>query len=122
MANTNSNMEITFLGIELIFSVLLAFLVIIAVYFLFNDRFIENAKEKYVFITGCDSGFGKMLAETLDQDGVNVFAACLTEQGETTLKEACSSKVKTLRLDVTKQDQISAALAFVEENLPKERG
>ena len=102
---------------------LFAFLVIIAVYFLFRpDRFIENVNEKCVLVTGCDSGLGKMLAETLDQHGARVYAACLTEQGEAALKQTCSSKLKTLRLDITKQEQISEAVAFVEENLPAEEG
>jgi hypothetical protein len=41
-----------------------------------------NPKGKVVVITGCDTGFGRMLAERLHRAGFTVIAACLTP-GET---------------------------------------
>ena len=35
----------------------------------------------YVLITGCDSGFGRMLATELDRRGIPVIACCLTQEG-----------------------------------------
>jgi short-subunit dehydrogenase involved in D-alanine esterification of teichoic acids len=34
-----------------------------------------------VFITGCDSGFGKELAIRMANRGMKVYAACLTDKG-----------------------------------------
>jgi len=41
---------------------------------------------KCVFITGCDSGFGRSLALRLDSKGVLVFAGCLTVEGASSLR------------------------------------
>ena len=35
--------------------------------------------KKAVLITGCDTGFGNLLAKRLANEGVTVFAACLTQ-------------------------------------------
>lgn len=44
-------------------------------------------------ITGCDTGFGNMLAKRLDKDGVKVFAGCLTESGAQKLKSETSDQL-----------------------------
>lgn len=41
----------------------------------------ENRKEFAVYITGCDTGFGKDLTFALASKGFVVFPACLTENG-----------------------------------------
>ncbi|VDO74559.1 unnamed protein product [Haemonchus placei] len=52
-------------------------------YFLLKRLILEHIyidrRGKYVFITGCDSGFGRLLALKLLEMGVNVFAGCYTE-------------------------------------------
>ncbi|PIO66540.1 hypothetical protein TELCIR_11746, partial [Teladorsagia circumcincta] len=52
-------------------------------YFLLKRLILEHIyidyRGKYVFITGCDSGFGRLLALKLLKMGVNVFAGCYTE-------------------------------------------
>ena len=78
--------------------------------------------EKYVFITGTDSGFGNLLAKQLDHMGFNVIAGCLTEKGETDLKKTCSSKLRTISLDVTKESSIANAVAEVNKCLPNGKG
>ncbi|XP_063743393.1 retinol dehydrogenase 1 isoform X2 [Eleginops maclovinus] len=62
---------------------------------------VEGFRQKHVFITGCDSGFGNLLARQLDGKGFLVLAACLTEKGAADLAAATSSRLKTLLLDVT---------------------
>ena len=42
----------------------------------------ESIRKKYVLITGCDSGFGREGAVMLDKIGLNVFATCMTREGE----------------------------------------
>ncbi|XP_067649598.1 retinol dehydrogenase 7-like [Haliotis asinina] len=77
---------------------------------------------RYVFITGCDTGFGNLLAKRLDFLGFNVFAACLSERGADELRKVSSARLKTLSLDVTKPDSIVKARATVEEQLPSNKG
>ena len=42
------------------------------------ERLMLDQRGKWVFITGCDSGFGKLLAKELLKSGVHVFAGCHT--------------------------------------------
>lgn len=73
---------------------------------------------KHVLITGCDSGFGQLLAKRLDGMGFNVFAACLTSSAAEVLHMTCSDRVTTLLLDVTEEKSIASAREFVEKRLP----
>ena len=41
----------------------------------------SHLQEKFIFITGCDSGFGNLLAKQLDLRGLKFLAACLSESG-----------------------------------------
>uniref|UniRef100_UPI00398E65CA dehydrogenase/reductase SDR family member 9-like n=1 Tax=Pristiophorus japonicus TaxID=55135 RepID=UPI00398E65CA len=70
---------------------------------------IEKLSDKYVFITGCDTGFGNLAAKVLDIDGFWVLAGCLTEEGAQDLKKKTSSRLKTIPLDITKSDSIKNA-------------
>ncbi|XP_049639980.1 retinol dehydrogenase 16-like [Suncus etruscus] len=72
--------------------------------------------DKYIFITGCDSGFGNLLAKQLDLRGLRVLAACLTENGAETLKAQTSNRLETVILDVTKSESIAAATQWVKEH------
>ena len=47
---------------------------------------LDQIINRHVLVTGCDSGFGNLLARKLDQIGCPVFAACLTEDGAKKLK------------------------------------
>ncbi|XP_061164013.1 retinol dehydrogenase 7-like [Saccostrea echinata] len=105
------------------------FLLIVGLYFLYKvyeyhkgKTSVENINNRYVLITGCDSGFGNALALLLDKKGVPVFAACLTEKGGTKLKNKTSSRLRVLQLDVTDQNSIHNAVEFVKHHLPKSSG
>ncbi|XP_059575310.1 retinol dehydrogenase 7 [Alligator mississippiensis] len=78
-----------------------------------EQQTVGNLPDKYVFITGCDSGFGHLLAKQLDGRGLRVLAACLTEQGAERLRQATSGRLQTVILDVTCSDSIAAATAWV---------
>ncbi|XP_038136170.1 retinol dehydrogenase 1 [Cyprinodon tularosa] len=69
--------------------------------------------QKHVFITGCDSGFGNLLARQLDRKGFKVIAGCLTEKGASDLAAVTSPRLKTLLLDVTDSASIRSAAEFV---------
>ncbi|XP_062612741.1 retinol dehydrogenase 7-like isoform X1 [Saccostrea cucullata] len=107
----------------------LLFLFIIFLYILYKiyeyhkgKTSIDGINNRYVLITGCDSGFGNALARLLDKQGVPVFAACLTEKGGTELKKHTSSRLRVLQLDVTDQISIRNAVEFVKRHLPESSG
>ncbi|XP_061470871.1 retinol dehydrogenase 7-like isoform X2 [Rhineura floridana] len=91
--------------------------VLVGLYFLrrwYRERqIVKNLTEKYVFITGCDSGFGNQLARQLDAQGLRVLAACLTQKGAEQLQKATSERLKTTILDVTSTESVVAATEWV---------
>lgn len=78
---------------------------------------IEDIKNKYVFVTGCDSGFGNLLCKKLDRKGFRVLAGCLTEKGADDLRRVGGPYLKTVLLDVTNQDSIQKAMEWTEKEV-----
>ncbi|XP_056444107.1 dehydrogenase/reductase SDR family member 9 [Gadus chalcogrammus] len=76
---------------------------------------------KHVYITGCDSGFGNMLAGHLDSLGFSVIAGCFTEKGEEDLRKRCSSRMTTAHLNVRSQESIAKVAAMIKAKVG-ERG
>lgn len=74
-----------------------------------------------VLVTGCDSGFGHMLAVALDQRGFVVFAGCLQPEGAgaQSLIHLCSSRLQILKLNVTSEQDVQEAKKLVQDNLPE---
>uniref|UniRef100_A0A8C9EMX2 Uncharacterized protein n=1 Tax=Pavo cristatus TaxID=9049 RepID=A0A8C9EMX2_PAVCR len=67
-----------------------------------------------VLITGCDSGFGHLLALRLHRLGFTVFAGCLCPGGEGARRlqreaAADAGRMRVLRLDVTRGRDVLAA-------------
>ncbi|XP_042304449.1 retinol dehydrogenase 16-like [Sceloporus undulatus] len=91
--------------------------VLLGLYFLcrwYRERqTVDNLREKYVFITGCDSGFGNQLARQLDSLGLRVLAACFTQKGAEQLEKATSDRLKTTILDVSSTESVVAATEWV---------
>ncbi|XP_029338541.1 retinol dehydrogenase 16-like [Mus caroli] len=76
----------------------------------FRERqVVDHLQDKYVFITGCGSGFGNLLARQLDRRGMRVLAACRKEEGAEELRRKTSDRLETVILDVTKTESIVAA-------------
>ncbi|KAL1007729.1 hypothetical protein UPYG_G00090810 [Umbra pygmaea] len=71
-----------------------------------------SAEGKAVFITGCDTGFGKAAARRLDAQGFEVFATVLDLFGEGArdLRKTCSPRLTLLQLDITQPQQVHQAL------------
>ncbi|XP_071108494.1 retinol dehydrogenase 7-like isoform X1 [Haliotis cracherodii] len=99
---------------------------VVVVFFLLKELMrlptVGKYGERYVFITGCDTGFGNQLAKRLDFLGFNVFAACFSERGADELRKVSSARLKTLSLDVSKPDSIVKARTTVEKQLPPNKG
>lgn len=70
-------MSCCLLTIALVVSSTLAYYVL---RYLWELLTVDNLTKKAVFITGCDSGFGRMIAMKCAQNGMPTFAGCLTEK------------------------------------------
>ncbi|KAM6153413.1 short-chain dehydrogenase/reductase family 9C member 7 [Erethizon dorsatum] len=82
-----------------------------------NCNLVRNLSEKYVFITGCDSGFGNTLARQLVERGMRVLAACFTEEGAQKLQQDTSYRLQTTLLDITKTESVKAAAQWVRDQV-----
>ncbi|XP_035483646.2 11-beta-hydroxysteroid dehydrogenase type 2 [Scophthalmus maximus] len=77
------------------------------------------AQGKAVFITGCDSGFGKASAKRLDALGFEVFATVLDVSGDGAreLQRSCSGRLTLLQVDITEPQQVQQALLHTKARL-----
>ncbi|XP_053327626.1 dehydrogenase/reductase SDR family member 9 [Spea bombifrons] len=78
---------------------------------------IDCIEDKYLLITGCDTGFGNHAARTFDSKGFRVLATCYTEAGAAKLNEETSVRLKTIHLDVTKADNVKHVAEWVKEQV-----
>lgn len=66
---------------------------------------------KVWFITGASTGFGRLLAEHLVNQGANVVATARDVDKVRDLERQSPAQVQALRLDVTKPEEVDAAIA-----------
>ncbi|XP_063808544.1 retinol dehydrogenase 16-like [Pseudophryne corroboree] len=97
------------------FPVLVVLVLILLYRWYRQSQILESLSDKYVFITGCDSGFGNLLARNLDRRGMRVLAACLTDRGAEELRKDTSSRVQTVILDVTDSQNVSSSAEWVND-------
>ena len=107
-------------------------LIIVAALFLlckFLDRLVRlptttkpTLLKDRILVTGCDSGFGNLLAKRLDGKGFHVFAACLTENGRADLEAVTSDRLRAFLMDVSTQQSVENGYKFVRENLLENGG
>uniref|UniRef100_A0A3Q3VRX6 Uncharacterized protein n=1 Tax=Mola mola TaxID=94237 RepID=A0A3Q3VRX6_MOLML len=94
--------------------VLLGLMALWFVYRWFREsKRVPNKGDKYVYVTGCDSGFGNLLARHLDQLGYRVIAGIYTEKGENELKKRTSDRLTTVHLDVSDSVSVAKAAALI---------
>lgn len=95
--------------------------IVLLIYFMSKKRSsssrISIHKRKYVFITGCDTGFGFNAAVHLDSLGFSVIATHLTEEGKINLRKHCSDSLCLIKMDVTDFEQIQKAYRFVQQTI-----
>ncbi|XP_005108509.1 retinol dehydrogenase 7-like [Aplysia californica] len=95
--------------------------------YLFINRFLRSLDvgdygNKYVFITGCDTGFGHRLSIRLNKMGFHVISGCLTQKGADTLTQLCPDRLSALLLNVADSDSIQKAYKHVQDLLPAGKG
>jgi retinol dehydrogenase-16 len=83
---------------------------------------IGQYSERYILVTGCDTGFGNLLCKRLDKLGCHVFAGCYTDTGLQEITKSCSVRLHALSLDVTNPDSVREALKIVKSKLPSGTG
>ncbi|KAM5335706.1 retinol dehydrogenase 5 isoform 2-T2 [Glossophaga mutica] len=88
-----------------------------AALWLLRDRQSLPVSDAFVFITGCDSGFGRLLALRLDQRGFRVLASCLTSSGAEDLQQVASSRLHTTLLDISDPQSVQRAAKWVETHV-----
>ena len=69
--------------------------------------------QKAVLVTGASSGIGRAMAEQLAKEGYFVYAGA--RKAEDIKALSAIANIEGIRLDVTKQDEIDAAVALVRE-------
>ena len=70
-----------------------------------------NVTDRYVVVTGCDSGFGQGVVKHLVARGARVVACCFTEEGAQTAITLGATSAP--RVDLTDRDAIAALAADV---------
>lgn len=71
----------------------------------------ETSKRRAVLVTGASSGIGLRIAETLAENGFFVYAGARKAQDLSRLE--AMDNISSVRLDVTSQEDIAAAVKFV---------
>ncbi|KAM4626254.1 dehydrogenase/reductase SDR family member 9 isoform 1-T2 [Discoglossus pictus] len=100
------------------FLYLLIFLIFLYIWWRVRDGLkIKNIPDKYILITGCDTGFGNLAARTFDKRGFRVLATCLTDVGAAGLMEVTSERLKTVKLDVTDTDNVNKVAEWVRQEV-----
>ena len=96
------------------FTFLIAMVIIVPFSGAVNAQMVaDNDEQRAILITGTSSGFGKLSTEHLAAKGYFIYAGVLNAE-EAQIWEG-NPNVKALILDVTKPDEITAAVKLVEE-------
>lgn len=78
------------------------------------DHRAASNKQKSVLVTGASTGIGRHLAETLASAGYHVYAGARKDSDLAELNTI--DNITSVRLDVTKQDEIDKVVALISES------
>ncbi|KAJ3340955.1 (2R,3R)-2,3-butanediol dehydrogenase [Gonapodya sp. JEL0774] len=84
-----------------------------------KSKKIHSGKGLTALVTGCDTGFGPMIAIQLSQKGFTVYAGCLTNDGISRLNALGIPNLKPVLMDVTRDDHVKAVRERVEKESPE---
>jgi NAD(P)-dependent dehydrogenase (short-subunit alcohol dehydrogenase family) len=73
-----------------------------------------SSEQKSILVTGASTGIGRNLAETLAEAGHHVYAGARKAEDLAELNQI--ENITAVRLDVTKQDEIDAAVELIRES------
>ncbi|KAF8953904.1 Retinol dehydrogenase 5 [Haplosporangium bisporale] len=81
---------------------------------------LTNTSTLVVVVTGCDTGFGAEIVEDLyKRGGFTIYATCLTDKSVEAYNQRGSSRIRALRVDVTKQENADRLQAQLEAECPQ---
>lgn len=80
----------------------------------------QGYHDRYVLITGASRGLGYEAVLRLDRLGCHVFAGVRSEESASKLRDACSSRVIPVILDVCNDVSVRTAFEFVSARLKKD--
>jgi len=92
---------------------LLHFVIAIAIVFFAAPQTVAADQHESILITGASTGIGRHLAETLAENGYHVYAGARKDKDLAKLDAI--DNVTAVRLDVTSQDQVDAAVEMIKE-------
>uniref|UniRef100_A0A7E5A1C2 17-beta-hydroxysteroid dehydrogenase type 6 n=1 Tax=Panagrellus redivivus TaxID=6233 RepID=A0A7E5A1C2_PANRE len=104
----------------LIYYLLLTLLVYYAARYVWELIPVSDLASKTVFISGCDTGFGRILALKCAKDGITVFAGCYSKNSEESLiaeSKDLPGKVIPIPLDITSDESVKNAAKLVKSKL-----
>lgn len=78
----------------------------------------SSLQDKYVLITGCDTGIGRSAIQRMYEAGFHVFAACLTPEAVSDIKKEYSDQVIPFIMDVSNEESVRDACHFVKSTIP----
>ncbi|MBT8055066.1 MAG: SDR family NAD(P)-dependent oxidoreductase [Xanthomonadales bacterium] len=84
-----------------------------AVFFVMTPQHVVAQDQKSIMVTGASTGIGRHLAESLAAAGHHVYAGARKDEDLAEL--GAIENITAVRLDVTKQDQVDAAVALINE-------
>lgn len=76
------------------------------------DEHEATPSDKFVLVTGTSTGIGRNLAETLARNGYRVYAGVRKDADYEALNAI--DNITAVRMDVTRQEEVDAAVAFVQ--------
>lgn len=76
-----------------------------------------DGRGKAVLITGCDTGFGHLLAKNLARLGFHVYAGCLDGNSDGARELRKIAEVKVLQLDVCSDKEVNDAATTIKADL-----
>ena len=88
-------------------------IVVAAIFILAAPHDVTADDQKSILVTGASTGIGRNLTETLAENGYHVYAGARKDKDLAELDAI--DNVTAVRLDVTKQDQVDAAVEMVRE-------
>jgi NAD(P)-dependent dehydrogenase (short-subunit alcohol dehydrogenase family) len=78
-----------------------------------TPHYVVAQNQKSIMVTGASTGIGRHLAESLAEAGYHVYAGARKDEDLAEL--GAIENITAVRLDVTKQDQVDAAVAMITE-------
>ncbi|CAD5115960.1 DgyrCDS4890 [Dimorphilus gyrociliatus] len=77
--------------------------------------------DKYVLITGCDTGIGRSAINKLSEAGFLVYAACLTTEAVNDIKKEFNDQVIPFVMDISKEESVQEGYQFVKSTMRDEK-